>query len=193
MLFRSIMKYNFVTDFSRHFNNMRSYSMGNESGLLMASWPKGRLEVPFPYFAEVMTGFEYCAAVGMIYEGMEKEAITCIKAIRDRHDGAKRNPFSEPECGHHYARSMASWATIIALSEFSYSGVDKTMSITSRPGTYFWSNGYAWGTCNVENRKVTITVLHGNLKLSKVTLNGVGFKKIKETVISAETPLTIHI
>ena len=67
----SIMKYNYVKDFSRHFNNMRSYVMGDESGLLMASWPKGRLEVPFPYFAEVMTGFEYCAAVGMIYEGME--------------------------------------------------------------------------------------------------------------------------
>ena len=49
----SIMKYNYVKDFSRHFNNMRSYVMGDESGLLMASWPKGRLEVPFPYFAEV--------------------------------------------------------------------------------------------------------------------------------------------
>ena len=31
----SIMKYNFVPDFSRHFNNMRSYVMGNEAGLLM--------------------------------------------------------------------------------------------------------------------------------------------------------------
>lgn len=46
------MKYNYVSDFSRHFNNMRSYVMGEEAGLLMASWPKGRLEVPFPYFAE---------------------------------------------------------------------------------------------------------------------------------------------
>ena len=142
----SIMKYNYVSDFSRHFNNMRSYVMGNESGLLMASWPKGRLEVPFPYFAEVMTGFEYCAAVGMIYEGMEKEALTCIRSIRDRHDGAKRNPFSEPECGHHYARSMASWSAIIALSDFQYSGIDKSMKITARPGNYFWSNGYSWGT-----------------------------------------------
>lgn len=44
----SIMKYNYVSDFSRHFNNMRSYVMGEEAGLLMASWPKGRLEVPFP-------------------------------------------------------------------------------------------------------------------------------------------------
>lgn len=140
----SIMKYNYVEDFSGHFNNMRSYAMGDEAGLLMASWPKGRLEVPFPYFAEVMTGFEYSAAVGMIYEGMEEEALKCIQAIRERHDGAKRNPFSEPECGHHYARSMASWASVIALSGFNYSGINKTMTITSRPGTYFWSNGYAW-------------------------------------------------
>lgn len=61
--------------------------------MLMASCPKGRLEVPFLYFAEIMTGFEYCAAVGMIYEGMEKEALTCIQSVCDRYDGAKRNPF----------------------------------------------------------------------------------------------------
>ncbi len=173
---QSIMKYNYVPDFSRHFNNMRSYVMGNEAGLLMASWPKGRLEVPFPYFAEVMTGFEYCAATGMIYENMEKEALTCIRSIRERHNGSKRNPFSEPECGHHYARSMASWSAIIALSEFQYSGVGKSMKITDRPGTYFWSNGYSWGTACVDNESVTIEVLKGSLHLK--TLN-VGNKKIK--------------
>ena len=166
----SIMKYNYVKDFSRHFNNMRSYVMGDESGLLMASWPKGRLEVPFPYFAEVMTGFEYCAAVGMIYEGMEKEALTCIRAIRDRHDGAKRNPFSEAECGHHYARSMASWAAVIALSDFQYSGVDRRMHFTDRPGCYFWSNGYAWGTCTVTDDTATIEVLKGSLQLDKLVI-----------------------
>lgn len=166
----SIMKYNYVKDFSRYFNNMRSYVMGDESGLLMASWPKGRLEVPFPYFAEVMTGFEYCAAVGMIYEGMEKEALTCIRAIRDRHDGAKRNPFSEAECGHHYARSMASWAAVIALSDFQYSGVDRRMHFTDRPGCYFWSNGYAWGTCTVTDDTATIEVLKGSLQLDKLVI-----------------------
>ena len=164
----SIMKYNYVTDFSRHFNNMRSYVMGNESGLLMASWPKGRLDVPFPYFAEVMTGFEYCAAVGMIYEGMEKEGLTCIRSVRERHDGAKRNPFSEPECGHHYARSMASWSAIIALSDFQYSGVDKSMKITDHPGNYFWSNGYAWGTIQVTENDVTIEVINGSLRLKSL-------------------------
>jgi uncharacterized protein (DUF608 family) len=173
----SIMKYNYMEDFSRHFNNMRSYVMGDESGLLMASWPKGRLEIPFPYFAEVMTGFEYSAAVGMIYEGMNDDALKCIQAIRDRHDGAKRNPFSEPECGHHYARSMASWATIIAWSEFSYSGVSKTMTFTSRPGVYLWSNGYGWGTCEVKNDEVTLNVLKGSLSLNTFQLTDGRVKK----------------
>ncbi len=186
----SIMKYNYVEDFSRHFNNMRSYAMEDESGLLMASWPNGRLEVPFPYFAEVMTGFEYSAAVGMIYEGMEADALKCIKSIRDRHDGAKRNPFSEPECGHHYARSMASWASIIALSEFSYSGVTKTMTLTSRPGVYFWSNGYAWGICEVKNDAVKLDVLKGTISLNTFRLSdGREKKKLNLTVSEGKTHL----
>ncbi len=180
---KSIMKYNFVDDFSNHFNNMRSYVMGNESGLLMASWPKGRLEVPFPYFAEVMTGFEYCAAVGMIYEGMEEEALKCIKAIRDRHDGAKRNPFSEPECGHHYARSMASWSSIVALSKFQYSGTSKTISITSQPGTYFWSNGYSWGNFEVSADEVVIEVLKGSLSLDKIMVGSEREVRLKKFVM----------
>lgn len=165
---QSVMKYNFVRDFSRHFNNMRSYVMGDEAGLLMASWPKGRLKVPFPYFAEVMTGFEYCAAAEMLYEGMEQEALTCIQAIRDRHDGAKRNPFSEAECGHHYARSMASWATVLAYSGFHYSAVSRQMQITDKPGRYFWSNGSAWGICVVDQDCVQLQVLKGTLKLKKM-------------------------
>lgn len=168
----SIMKYNYVEDFSSHFNNMRSYVLGQESGLLMASWPKGRLKVPFPYFAEVMTGFEYCAAASMLYEGMNKEALQCIESIRNRFDGAKRNPFNEPECGHHYARAMASWATVLALSDFQYSGVDRYMQFTNNPGNYFWSNGYSWGTCTVSVNTVTLEVLKGSLDSIRLTLTG---------------------
>jgi len=167
---QTIMKDNFVSDFSPLFNNMRSYVMGNESGLIMASWPKGRLKVPFPYFAESMTGFEYTAAVGMMYEGQVENGLKCIQAIRDRFDGLKRNPFDEPECGHHYARAMASWASVLALSGFQYSGVEKSMRFTSVPGTYFWSNGYSWGTCKVENGQADLTVLKGTVSLTKFML-----------------------
>jgi len=176
---QTIMKYNYVADFSPLFNNMRSYVMGKESGLIMASWPKGRLKVPFPYFSEAMTGFEYTAAVGMIYEQQTANGLKCIKSIRDRFDGLKRNPFDEPECGHHYARAMASWAAVIALSEFQYSGVNQSMTITSKPGRYFWSNGSAWGLCEVTPEGAVIEVLKGNLMLKSFTLKDRETKKIK--------------
>jgi non-lysosomal glucosylceramidase len=60
----SILKYNWRDSFAGHYNNMRSYVLGDESGLLMADYPRGRPKIPFPYFNEVMTGFEYTAAVG---------------------------------------------------------------------------------------------------------------------------------
>lgn len=110
----SIMRWNFLPDFTRHFNNMRTYCAGTEAGLLMGSWPHGRLKTPFPYFGEVMTGFEYVAAAELIFQGMDDDGVKVVKAVRDRHDGLKRNPFSEPECGHNYARSMASWNCLLA-------------------------------------------------------------------------------
>ncbi|MBQ3722649.1 MAG: hypothetical protein II851_02960 [Bacteroidales bacterium] len=168
----SIMKYNYVEGIGRRFNNMRSFVFGDECALLMASWPHGRLEVPFPYFGECMTGFEYAAAVGMLYEGQKENGLKCIRAIRERFDGARRSPFNEPECGYHYARSMASWAAVLALSDFHYSGVDQTMNFTSAPGRYFWSNGYAYGICEVSEDAVKLEILKGSLELKSLTLSG---------------------
>ena len=42
--------------------------------------------------------------------------------IAARYDGERRNPWDEPECGHHYARAMAAWTSLIALSGFDYLG-----------------------------------------------------------------------
>jgi len=57
------MKYNYRSSAYEHFNNMRSYFLGDEAALLMASYPYDRPESPFSYFSEVMTGFEYTAAI----------------------------------------------------------------------------------------------------------------------------------
>ncbi len=160
---RSIMKYNYKSSMAGHFNNMRSYSLGDEAGLLMASFPHGRPKVPFPYFAETMTGFEYTAAIGMLYEGMTDEGLKVISDIRDRYDGLKRSPFDEAECGHHYARAMTAYGAVLALTGFYYSGVMKKMTFSHDPGTYFWSNGYTWGTVGKRSigndMEVTLTVL----------------------------------
>jgi non-lysosomal glucosylceramidase len=178
------MKNNFVERFDNVFNNMRSYVMDKESGLIMASWPKGRLKVPFPYFAESMSGFEYAAAVGMLYEGQTDAGLKCIKSIRDRFDGEKRNPFDEPECGRHYARAMASWSAVLAISGFHYDGNKKTMEFTSVPGTYFWSNGYSWGTCTVGKNSARLTVLKGNIVINRLKFKGAGSSKTGETKIN---------
>ena len=181
---RGIMKYNLREGLYGHFNCMRSFAMGDESALLMASYPKDRPENPFSYFTEVMTGFEYTAAIGMLYEGQTEAGLKCIENIRDRYDGRKRSPFNEAECGHHYARAMTSWAAVLALTGFNYSGVEKSMTFADKDGTFFFSNGYAWGNCSVKrsNRaaQIELSVMQGELTLSKFALRDFGQAQFEE-------------
>ena len=122
----------------------------------------------------------------MIYEGMNKEANDVITDVRNRYDGYKRNPFNEEECGNHYARAMASWSAIVALSGFNYSGVTKTFSITAKPGNYFWSNGRAWGNAAVSDNKLIIAVHHGKLDVQTLKLNDGRMLKLKKPVTIEE-------
>ncbi len=176
---RSLMKYNFRRDFRDHFNNMRSFVLGDESAMLMATYPKGRRpKRPFPYFNEVMTGFEYSTAVHMLYEGQTEDGLEVIAAIRERYDGRKRSPFDEAECGHHYARAMASWGAVLALTGFRWSGVEQALEFGDHEGCHFWANGSAWGTCQLRQLdsgvKAELTVLHGTLTLKCFTVTEVG-------------------
>ncbi|MFC2126105.1 GH116 family glycosyl-hydrolase [Bacteroidota bacterium] len=190
---KSIMRYNYKTSMHGHFNNMRSYVLGNESALLMASFPYDRPDAPFPYFSEAMTGFEYTAAVGMIYEGLTDEAMKVIKSVRDRYDGKKRSPFDEAECGHHYARAMAAYAEVLALTGFHYSAVDQIMKFKPIEGTYFWANGYTYGTIHQEKTnegfQVKIKVLGEPLKLKNYEIRDFGIYKSKKTLIVASEGL----
>jgi uncharacterized protein (DUF608 family) len=184
---QSIVKYNHRSSLTGHFNCLRTFALGEESALLMASYPKGRPKNPFPYFTEVMTGFEYTAAIGMLYEGQIAPGLRCIGNIRNRYDGWKRNPFDEAECGHHYARAMASWAAVLALSGFNYSRVTETMKFAPKEGNHFWSNGYAWGNCELKVKKQEIEadlkVKSGQLRLFHFELRDFG----RHTFDSAET------
>ncbi len=189
----SIMRYNFRRGFWDHFNNMRSFVLQDESGILMATWPLGgRPAVPFPYYTEVMTGFEYAANVHMLYEGMTEPGLESIRAIRDRYDGRKRNPFDEAECGHHYARAMASWGATLALSGFRYSAVDRTLEFRApaapdRSAEWFWSNGSAWGTVRIETSAggpaiVRLRAIEGRLAIDSFRLTGAGEKRFEGTL-----------
>ncbi|MCG6190108.1 GH116 family glycosyl-hydrolase [Maribellus maritimus] len=180
---QSIMIYNYKADLTEHFNCNRTFAVGDEAGLVMAAYPRTRPKIPFHFFTEVMTGFEYVAATGMLYENLTENGLQCVKSIRERYDGEKRNPFNETECGFHYARAMASWSLVLAESGFHYSAIEKSMSFTSHPGTYFWSNGYAWGTCSVNEKDATLKILHGQIELSKFSLADLGSKEFEDTVL----------
>ncbi len=170
---RSIKRHNWRTNFRSHFNHLRSYVLGDEAALVMASYPRGRRPArPFPYYNEVMTGFEYTAATHMLREGLAADALECLTAIRARYDGRKRNPFDEAECGHHYARALASWAGHLFWTGFHYSAVTGVMEFAAakKATTWFWSTGRAWGTCRQTRRRVTLSVHAGEIRLVKLRL-----------------------
>ena len=116
---KNIFRYNFRENFYRHANMQRVYALYDDKGLLMTTWPHGgRPKFPFFYSEEVWSRTEYPLAAVLLYEGFLREGLTLVKAVRDRYDGVKRNPWNEFECGNHYAGIMASWALIPALSGF---------------------------------------------------------------------------
>ncbi|MBK1825567.1 GH116 family glycosyl hydrolase [Haloferula rosea] len=135
----SLLKYNFLTDFHGHSLKPRQYCEVTDGGMKMITWPKGPQPIPgMKYGDEVMTGFEYGAAVTMIQNGLIKEGLMVIKIIFDRYNGRLRtegvskvrngpwgysgNPFGDDECGKFYGRSLSVWSALLALQGFSYDG-----------------------------------------------------------------------
>jgi len=107
----------------------------------------------------------------MMNWGMVEEGVECVENIRARFDGEKRNPWDEPECGHHYARAMSSWSTILAMSGFLYDGpaaaVVAVPKIPRDNFECFWSSGTGWGTFSLRKEPgrtlFSIKVLAGKL------------------------------
>ena len=118
---------------------------------MLCSWPRGRRPaLPFVYSDEVWTGIEYQVAAHLIYEGLVLEGLAVTKAVRDRYDGERRNPWNEVECGSHYARALASWSLLTALSGYAYSAPERRLAFAPRlsPEAFraFFTTGQGWGT-----------------------------------------------
>jgi non-lysosomal glucosylceramidase len=147
---RSIYKYNYRPSLEAHDNVERTYALNDEAAIIVCDYGKAaRPTVPFPYYAEAWTGQEYLVAALMMNWGMVSEGVQCVENIRSRYDGEKRNPWDEPECGHHYARAMSSWSTVVALSGFLYDGVAAAVvAVPKLPADNFrcfWATGTGWG------------------------------------------------
>ena len=176
---KSIFRYNWRPDLSGHACLLRAYALGREAGLLLCSWP-GVPEPAYPFWfsSEVWCGIEYQIASHMIYEGMLSEALCIVKGVRDRHNGARRNPYDEFECGHHYSRSLASYGLLLAFSGFSYHAAEKRMGFAPRDNAddfgCFYCVGDAWGYFEQRRDKnrfhITLTVDEGRLCLRTLAL-----------------------
>jgi hypothetical protein len=178
---QSIFRHNFKNDFWTHVNTQRIYAVNDEKGLLLCSWPNGgRPSLPFVYADEVWTGVEYQVAAHLIYRGHVDEGLTMVKAISDRYDGARRNPWNQIEWGNHYARAMASYALLLALSGFHYSAVERTLGFSPRinPEEFncFFAAGSAWGRFTQRQSSGTVeadmVVLHGAIVLKRMYVGG---------------------
>jgi uncharacterized protein (DUF608 family) len=177
---RSIYKYNHKPDLFNHETVQRTFALNDEAALVICDYGRhARPKIPFPYYAEVMTGFEYSAAILMLYYGMIREGLQCIANIRQRYDGVRRNPWDEAECGHHYARAMASWSALLALSGFRYRGADRTLVALPRVSRdnfkSFWSTNTGWGTFSLTSATKTnfaLKVDEGSLPVSRIEVPG---------------------
>jgi uncharacterized protein (DUF608 family) len=175
----SIYNYNHKPALYNHDCVQRTFALNDEAAMVICDYGKGeRPKIPFPYYAEVMTGFEHSTAALMLYSGMIDRGVACVADIRRRYDGVRRNPWDEAECGHHYARAMASWSSLLALSGFRYRGVGRRV-IAAPPAQKthfrcFWSAGGSWGSFALEPARFTLGVTEGGLPVRVVEFAGSG-------------------
>lgn len=169
---KAIHRHNFHKSMRDVANTWRIFSLNDEAGTMICTWPEGveKPVIPLSYNCETMSGFEWMFAVNLVLNDMLDEAEEVSRAISDRYDGVKRNPWNEIECGSNYARSMANYALLQAYAGFHYDMVEGSFSFSPKlPGSFrtFWSIGVAWGIWErLDNGTRCITVLHGKLKLN---------------------------
>jgi hypothetical protein len=131
--------------------------------------------LPFVYSNEVWTGIEYQAASHMIAMGLVAEGLEIVRACRSRYDGRVRNPFDEYEWGHWYARAMASYGLLQALSGARYDAVDGVLHLEPAVrGDFrsFISTAGGYGTVGVTDGKPFLKVVSGAIPVKEIRYPG---------------------
>ena len=167
-------RYNFSSDLSGHVNPQRpGYALEGEGGLLLCSWPKGgELSLPFVYSNEVWTGIEYQVASHLMLSGEVEKGLEIVRAVRKRYDGHIRNPFDEYECGHWYARALASYGLLQGLTGIRYDAVEKILYIAPNiPGDFqaFMSTNTGFGLAGIKDGQPFLEVRHGQIDVETIS------------------------
>jgi len=172
----AVHKHNLKHDLTKSANSMlanrAAFATAPEGGLLVCSWPRGnKPSQALFYGGEVWTGIEYQVASHLIATGHVEEGLEIVRACRRRYDGRVRNPFDEVEAGHWYARAMASYALLQALSGARYDAVDEVLYL--RPAVSCYFNGFlatetGYGTVGVKGGKPFVEVVSGQIPFKKI-------------------------
>jgi len=175
---QSIFTFNWRASLKDHPGLFRLYALDDEPGLILCTWPKGgRPGHAFYFCDEVWCGVEYQVASHLIDEGFVAEGLAVATGVRRRHTGERRNPWDEAECGHHYARSMASYGLLLALSGFHYSAPDQRIQFDPRVSAEqfrtFFCVPTGWGMYSQrirdDRQELAIELRYGSLTLRQVT------------------------
>ncbi len=174
---KNIHKHNLKKSLLDHVNPQRpSFAFGDEGGTLLCSWPNGdKLSLPFVYSDEVWTGIEYQVAAHCAMLGLVDECIDIVAAARERYDGKKRNPYNEYECGHWYARALASYAILQGLTGARYDAIDKKIYLDPQiKGDFraFLSTATGYGTVGVKDGMPFVEVVSGEIPYKSVEFTG---------------------
>ena len=187
---QALWKYNFTPDvgaFRDVMKNGRYYAAAGDAGLVMCSFPHGKIkpksgkESYAGYLNECMTGFEWQVAAHMLWEGMIEQGLAIGKAIYDRYQPAKRNPYNEVECSDHYSRAMASYGAYMAACGYQYDGPEAKLAFGPRlsPEDFraAFTTAEGWGsfTQKVESGKQSagLELRYGQLVLKEFSLDAV--------------------
>jgi non-lysosomal glucosylceramidase len=206
----SIYRYNYKRSLVDHDTVQRTYALNDEAAVVVCDYGKAaRPHIPFPYYAEAWTGLEHSAAALMFYSGMIPQGVEYVENLRARYDGVKRNPWDEAECGHHYARAMSSWSSVVALSGFHYEGdrghVMALPQLAQANFQCFWATGTGWGTYSLKRTpagvRFSLKVLAGSLPCQSCTLAApgsratarVGAKRITARLEKGNAQATVYL
>ena len=191
---RSLFKNNFKSRMRDHNNTRNIFSLNDEGALIICTWPEGSYhpKIPLAYSSENQGGYEYAAAVQMIQVGMIDEGMAIVEAIRDRYDGAKRNPWNEFECGSNYARNMVTYSMLNAFSGFEFDiprrslGFDPVVGVDDFRALFCVAPG--WGTIHFSKGTVILSLLHGRLQLDALKIGNRSAQRVE--LAGTEVPFT---
>lgn len=174
---KAVYDHNFIKPMRSFANVQRVFALNDEGGVVLCTWPhNNRPALPFVYADEVWTGVEYQVAASLIYAGFVEEGLDIVEAVNNRYDGHKRNPFEHDESGVHYARALASWSLVLALSGVEYDATTHTLMFDPKisRGNFrtFWSTGSAWGGLTIDGDVAVLSVEYGELSLERFGIKG---------------------